>query len=149
MFCKECNRKVLDRCSECGQFKPEFKHLPKDLCGGCGQLRTVEQRAQSSDDEIDDEEEDFIEMKDGTWRRKCSCCNRPRNMCIKCKRPYVSDSEEESDDEEEESELSDNEEDKEEEEEDDEMEDDEDDELQRGSGSTQSEATTSKRLKME
>ena len=145
LFCKECNRKVLDRCSECGQFKPEFKHLPKDLCGGCGQLITVEQRAQSSDDEIDDEEEDFIEMKDGTWRRKCSCCNRPRNMCIKCKRPYVSDSEDESDDEDEESDLaSDNDEDKDEEEE-----DEEDDELQRGSGSTQSEATTSKRLMME
>ncbi len=62
LFCKECNRNVLYRCSECGQFKHEFNPMPKDLCVVCGQLRTVEQRDESSDDE-----EEFIKKGFTIW----------------------------------------------------------------------------------
>ncbi len=141
LFCKECNRKVLDRCSHCGQFKPEFKPLPKDLCCGCGQLKTCEQKKESSKEESDEEEEDAIELKDGTLRRKCSCCNRPRNMCTKCKRPYITDSEDDSVEEE-------NEEEGVTEEEDNEEEDEDEEEEQNGSGSNENNAPRAKRVKI-
>ena len=155
LYCKDCNRKILDRCSQCGQFRAEFKPHPKDLCSSCGQLRTAEEREETSDEESD-EEEDAIILKNGTWRRKCSCCNRPRDMCTKCKRPYISDSEGESDEEVDDSDVGldkDEEEEKDEDEDDvedeDEDEDLEEEEDQRGSGSIESCALKSKRLKLE
>ena len=95
VICKQCNRKVLEKCISCGCFKPEKKPPSSALCGGCGQIKEKHPPEESTDED-DEEEEDYIKQSGGVLRRKCSCCNRARDSCTKCGRAYISDSEEDS-----------------------------------------------------
>ena len=92
VICKQCNRKVLEKCISCGCFKPEKKPPPSALCGGCGQPKAKCPPEDCSDEDV--EEEDYIKQSGGVFRRKCSCCNRARHSCTKCGRAYISDSDE-------------------------------------------------------
>ena len=92
LICKQCNRKVLEKCISCGCFKPEKKPPPSALCGGCGQPKAKCPPEDGSDEDV--EEEDYIKQAGDVLRRKCSCCNRARDSCTKCGRAYISDSEE-------------------------------------------------------
>jgi len=93
VICKQCNRKVLEKCISCGCFKPEKKLPPSALCGGCGQIKAKCPPEDGSDEDEAEEEEDYIKQSGGVLRRKCSCCNRARDSCTKCGRAYISDSE--------------------------------------------------------
>ena len=119
LSCKVCDRKIPQKCMSCHQFI--YATNPINTCSGCGQERLKKVR------HPDLEDEQCEQLKDGTYRFRCNCCNRPRDSCPKCRRaifydPFSEDNSEESDedDEENESEDDDDDEDEEEEEEEDE-----------------------------
>ena len=80
--CERCGQTIPDKCPTCHQFIVEREE--EDICSLCGQ-------------ELDDEFEghEFIKQKDGANCAVCNWCERPCNECPKCKRDFLTESEDE------------------------------------------------------
>ena len=88
LVCKDCSRMIPERCTLCRQFIYKMVTNPNEICRGCMQVKVR-----------DDTDEDCEQLNDGTWRFRCSGCNRPRDSCLKCERAIYSDSASESEEE--------------------------------------------------
>ena len=87
--CKKCEQDVPAKCDACNQYIMDSPD-DEDCCSECGQ-ELPEQ-----------EDEEFVQQKDGTERPICHICKRPRQECPECEREFDTeddDEEEESDNE--------------------------------------------------